>query len=173
METFRDKITPGDREEWKIKISGSKGEKEAAEMLASMYDASLDVFAANYWNFNIYPNYYYSQRFWNTGNSFSIINSMLHEENWNQYIPAPSMPYDHLNYFGFNLFSYGYVNESGVYYKSMANSASIRSLAPQAEYLAADVDKDEKKQDLSLEDAAGGKEKNPEAEFKSIPREKI
>ncbi|MDB5283408.1 MAG: hypothetical protein JWO06_2483, partial [Bacteroidota bacterium] len=53
--TFRDKLSPGKKEEWKIKISGPAGEKVAAEMLAGMYDASLDAFAPNEWSLDLYP----------------------------------------------------------------------------------------------------------------------
>lgn len=49
-ETFRDKVLPGSEEKWKVKISGNKGEKVAAEMLAGMYDASLDQFKPHEWN---------------------------------------------------------------------------------------------------------------------------
>ncbi len=49
-QTFRDKLLPGAKEEWKVKISGSKGEKLAAEMLTAMYDASLDQFRPHNWN---------------------------------------------------------------------------------------------------------------------------
>ncbi|MEO5984675.1 MAG: alpha-2-macroglobulin family protein, partial [Ferruginibacter sp.] len=48
-ETFRDNILPGSEEKWKIKIAGNKGEKVAAEMLVSMYDASLDQFKKHDW----------------------------------------------------------------------------------------------------------------------------
>ncbi len=48
-ETFRNKTYPGSKEEWKIKITGSKGEKLAAELLTSMYDASLDQFKPHAW----------------------------------------------------------------------------------------------------------------------------
>jgi uncharacterized protein YfaS (alpha-2-macroglobulin family) len=48
-ETFRDKTLPGSKETWKVKISGYKKEKVAAEMLASMYDASLDQFHYHRW----------------------------------------------------------------------------------------------------------------------------
>lgn len=48
-ETFRDKTLPGSRETWKVKISGYKKEQVAAEMLASMYDASLDQFHFHQW----------------------------------------------------------------------------------------------------------------------------
>jgi hypothetical protein len=47
--TYRDKTEPGAQEKWKLKISGYKNEKVAAELLASMYDASLDQFAPHYW----------------------------------------------------------------------------------------------------------------------------
>ncbi len=48
-ETFRDKLLPGSEEKWKIKISGNKSEKIAAETLISMYDASLDQFKKHNW----------------------------------------------------------------------------------------------------------------------------
>ncbi len=54
----------------------------AAELLASMYDASLDAFAANYWGFNIYP-YYHSRLNWTTDNSFQVLSSNIYEEGWN------------------------------------------------------------------------------------------
>ncbi|MFL5773137.1 MAG: alpha-2-macroglobulin family protein, partial [Flavisolibacter sp.] len=47
--TFRDKTLPGSEEKWKVKIRGSKNEKVAAEMLAGMYDASLDQFIQHNW----------------------------------------------------------------------------------------------------------------------------
>ena len=48
--TFRDKILPGAKEKWDLTVSGSKGEKVAAEMLVAMYDASLDQFSPHNWN---------------------------------------------------------------------------------------------------------------------------
>ncbi len=53
FETFRDKLTPGAEEQWKITIKDPKGEKVAAELLASMYDASLDAFVKHDWYFNL------------------------------------------------------------------------------------------------------------------------
>ncbi|MGZ5190235.1 MAG: alpha-2-macroglobulin family protein, partial [Flavisolibacter sp.] len=47
--TFRDKTLPGSEEKWKVKLTGYKNEKIAAEMLASMYDASLDQFKPHNW----------------------------------------------------------------------------------------------------------------------------
>src|SRR6202008_3882684 len=63
FETFRNKLLPGQQEEWKMIIKNKKGEKETAELLATMYDASLDAFKSNNWYFNIY-NSYYSSLYW-------------------------------------------------------------------------------------------------------------
>ena len=46
--TFRDKLAPGGRETWRVTVKTPKGtpaEKGAAELLAYMYDRSLDLFA--------------------------------------------------------------------------------------------------------------------------------
>ena len=53
IETLRDYLTPGTQEEWKVKISGPNGEALATELLAGMYDASLDQFKANEWKYII------------------------------------------------------------------------------------------------------------------------
>ncbi len=46
--TFRDKLTPGQKETWTVKVErpdGAPVEPAAAELLANMYDRSLDAFA--------------------------------------------------------------------------------------------------------------------------------
>ncbi len=82
FETFRNKLAPGQNEEWKIKIKGKKGDKVAAEMLATLYDASLDVFRANQFNFNILS-YHQTVRNWTTY-GFNIQNSDISAQ-WNSY----------------------------------------------------------------------------------------
>ena len=74
-ESFRDKTLPGSEEKWKVKIGGYKKEMVAAEMLASMYDASLDQFKPHSWKIpDIWPTYY-RQYNWNGHNNFSAIQS--------------------------------------------------------------------------------------------------
>ncbi len=77
--TFRDKTLPGSEEKWKVKISGYKNEKVAAEMLASMYDASLDQFKPHSWTKpGIWP--VYARLFaWNGSQNFNAIQS---QEKW-------------------------------------------------------------------------------------------
>ena len=45
--TFRDKLEPNVKEKWTVKVLGEQNEKINAEVLANMYDKSLDKFAAN------------------------------------------------------------------------------------------------------------------------------
>ncbi|MEO8583997.1 MAG: MG2 domain-containing protein, partial [Flavitalea sp.] len=48
--SFRDKTLPGSTEKWKVKITGARSEKVNAELITSMYDASLDQFQPHNWN---------------------------------------------------------------------------------------------------------------------------
>ncbi len=109
FETFRSKLYPGQEEEWKLKIAGPDGEKIAAEMVATMYDASLDTFKPNYWGFNIYP-YNYSYKRWNTSIGFKQEQSRLQAGYWNNYYGIEPTHYDALNWFGFSYYwsSYNY-----------------------------------------------------------------
>src|SRR6187399_1601998 len=74
--TFRDKTLPGSEEKWKVKISGFKKEKIATEILASMYDASLDQFKFHSWSEpNIWPQYSYNYSPWKSDLNFSKFES--------------------------------------------------------------------------------------------------
>jgi len=52
--SFRSKLYPGQDEEWRIKISGEKADKVVGEVLAGMYDASLDKIYKSGWQKAIY-----------------------------------------------------------------------------------------------------------------------
>lgn len=81
--TFRDKTLPGAEEKWTVKISGYKNEKVAAEMLASMYDASLDQFYPHQWNKpGLWYNFYNNTQ-WNSNNNFASAHANV--ENTNQF----------------------------------------------------------------------------------------
>jgi hypothetical protein len=67
--SFRSKLLPGQEEEWQVKIAGSKGEKVAAELLAGMYDASLDVFHASFLEFQSFQSQLFPS---GLGRNFSI-----------------------------------------------------------------------------------------------------
>ncbi|MGN6291561.1 MAG: alpha-2-macroglobulin family protein [Chitinophagaceae bacterium] len=73
--TYRDKTLPGSDEKWKLKISGYKNEKVAAEILASMYDASLDQFSEHTWDKPYIWTSYNQRRLWENRQNFIRIES--------------------------------------------------------------------------------------------------
>ncbi|RFS23834.1 alpha-2-macroglobulin [Chitinophaga silvatica] len=89
--THRDKLLPGEKEKWTVTITGNKGSKVAAEMVANMDDASLDAFAPNNWE---RPNWQLitgEPSIFRGYNSFYIEQSQLHYN-----MPAES--YDNITY---------------------------------------------------------------------------
>ena len=139
--TFRDKLQPGTEETWTFKIKGPKGEKVSSELLASMYDASLDTFRDHQWNFNpLYrPNYYYNL-YCNAGYSFGT-------RSFNTYnTPQPNGLYrpqlfDSFNWFGLHLgYGMGRYNQRRM----------MKSTAPMATNMAMDEESELAEEDNIL-----------------------
>ncbi|SFW80986.1 MG2 domain-containing protein [Chitinophaga sancti] len=106
IQSHRDKILPGAKEEWRVQIKGEKRDKVGAELLAAMYDASLDAFKANQWTVpDLYPNYSRRESWEGQGNFKQvaaevytfILDKSSYEEN--------TVSYDALNWF--NALDYG------------------------------------------------------------------
>ncbi len=98
--TFRDKLLPGAHEEWRLKITGPKGGKVAAQLLAGMYDASLDHFVPHGWDMAIWPTNA-SQLGWGMATPFGTDGSITYGQH-----PMPNdtvhiLP--ELNLFGFGV----------------------------------------------------------------------
>lgn len=92
--TEKDKTQPGSEEKWAFEILGKDG-KVNGEMLATMYDASLDQFVGHNYYYNVYPSH-----FGNIYNEFSGFGSTsLNELNyrWNRLksrvVVTPTYPY--------------------------------------------------------------------------------
>lgn len=121
--TFRDKLRPGQEEEWQIKIKGPKGDAVAAEMVTSLYDASLDAFVMHNWDFSIYP---YSSAALNwSENTFSAASSNLYKYDWYKISASSSRSYPQLNLFGANSIFYSrrMMQRSGAVLEEMQMSA--------------------------------------------------
>ena len=118
--TYRDKLQPGTDETWAFKIKGPKGEKVAAELLANMYDASLDAFKGHSWNFNpLSQPYYFSEINYSAYNSFGTSNFKV-QSNY-QYIPLVNdYNYDSFDWFGLSLSNSYYAKRN--YLRRIKNS---------------------------------------------------
>ncbi|HNC32095.1 MAG TPA: alpha-2-macroglobulin family protein, partial [Cyclobacteriaceae bacterium] len=105
--TFRDKLQPGANEEWKIIVKGKKADKVAAEMVATLYDASLDEFSMHQWYASFY-NYNSSELGWASVNGFTNQNMNLFTSGWNPgHSRSANYPsFDYLNWFGYNFYYY-------------------------------------------------------------------
>ncbi|UYZ59086.1 alpha-2-macroglobulin family protein [Hymenobacter latericus] len=70
ISTFRDKLQPGQKETWRVTIRNSQNQPAAAELLASLYDQSLDYFRPHAFAKPVLPQPYFGQRFAWSGAGF-------------------------------------------------------------------------------------------------------
>lgn len=119
-ETFRDNITPGGKETWKLRIKNNNGKTFRSAVIANMYDAALNSICINTYRFS--PTYTTTDEYWqdfrDPSNCHSIIYSPL------QMLDVATFVAPWLNYYGRQL---GYD-----YAVSEYNSAPLRGYAAAA-----------------------------------------
>lgn len=124
--SFRDELRPGQKEKWSLKIQDKQNNGAQAELLTSMYDASLDAFRSNGYGMYLYSNYYKIANWSNSG--FGINSGYQYALNWN-----PTATYIDLNYptldwsNRYNRYGYygnGIYSRSDVAYDMVAGSAA-------------------------------------------------
>jgi len=121
--TFRDKLQPAQKEKWTIKISGADKDSSTplrvtAEVLASMYDKSLDQFAVNSWYWrNFYAPFYQS--------SYDLRNN-LQQQYYNKRVAF--LKNYNINSPEFNWFDGGIVYESFAVAAPVADKASLEEV---------------------------------------------
>ncbi|MBC8755756.1 alpha-2-macroglobulin [Kordia sp. YSTF-M3] len=126
--TFRDKLTPGQDETWSFRIKGPKGEKVAAEVLSSMYDASLDEFRAHQWQFSpLHTPRYYSSIHISGEKSFGITRFVDYQVVDKKYYKTQS--FDRLNLFGLYFGNQGRMRSAMKYKRANNDAASQKMMA--------------------------------------------
>ena len=102
-ETFRDNITPGGKETWKLRIKNNNGKTFRSAVIANMYDAALNSICINTYRFS--PTYTTADEYWqdfrDPSDCHSIISSPL------QTLDVATFVAPWLNYYGRQL-GYGY-----------------------------------------------------------------
>lgn len=105
LETFRKEMSPDDKEEWTISIKNKDGQTENAELLTTMYDASLDVLAPNNWGLNL--DSYLRPRHSVSSSNFNLASSHTWDRNWRLEWRSPvQRRYENLNWFGYHFGAY-------------------------------------------------------------------
>ncbi len=107
--TFRDKLQPGSQQSWSFQIRGPKKDKAVAEVLASMYDASLDQFKPHRWEFDPIPERTYYASFGSNGNQSFGTSQFLLRNGYRRYFQPTKLHFDQLNWFGFSFTGNPYV----------------------------------------------------------------
>lgn len=93
--SFRDKLTPGDKQEWRLKVTDIEGNAVNASILATMFDASLENIYKNNWNFKINYNRFIPFSSWKIAD---IINTYFQF-----YFPFDNLPVIRNKYNRFNI----------------------------------------------------------------------
>lgn len=104
LEVFRDKLRPGEEETWTISIKDKDNNPVKAELLASMYDTSLDkLYPYRAWVLNrpyiskiyLYPmNFQQSDSYYARDRWFSLGKGV-------EYLNVPALAFDRINWFGY------------------------------------------------------------------------
>ena len=103
--TFRDKLLPGEKESWKLQIKSTSGEQVSAELLADLYDASLnDIAPEQYWNTQfgytpVQPEYFA----WTNDEFVKPDETGAFEEDYTDY-DLTEREYEALNLFGYDYY---------------------------------------------------------------------
>ncbi|MDL2211030.1 alpha-2-macroglobulin [Bacteroides sp. OttesenSCG-928-M17] len=92
-EVFRDKLRPGQEEQWKLTIKDAQGAAANAELLATMYDASLDKIRKHDQRLELFYNKYVYRPGWS--NFFYPRNIYFNFWFKKAQIKVPALLYDH------------------------------------------------------------------------------
>lgn len=92
--TFRDKLQPGQKESWTLQLTRPDGKRTTANLMAALYDASLDAIAPHQWSI--------SHPFWWHINSQQYVSPWY--TSWNNiycHLPLPSINVTYPSYASF------------------------------------------------------------------------
>lgn len=103
LQSFRNLLEPGSKEKWSAEVRNHLDLGTEAEILASLYDQSLDAFAKDYWKTNLYSPSMQQLKWQSKG--FSIVGSWSHSRGNKRYIDIwRNSP--NFNWFGFHMGTY-------------------------------------------------------------------
>ena len=105
-ETLRDITEPGAEETVTLTVTDAKGNGVPSEVLASMYDQSLDALTPHHWRTGFWPSFYARTRMQSYG--YGVQYGRLFSEDWNVRFHADnSLLYPDLEWFSLQRFMYG------------------------------------------------------------------
>ncbi|WP_420320868.1 carboxypeptidase-like regulatory domain-containing protein [Flagellimonas sp.] len=111
--SFRNKLVPDTNETWSFRITNSENKNANAEILASMYDTSLDQFKQHEWNNQLESRNYYNPSAPRIDDHYSFTTTSFRKFN---YAPRTNVltflkNYHQLNWYGFDFGTTKYDND--------------------------------------------------------------
>lgn len=136
--TFRDQLTPGQKEAWTLHVEHSDGKPAEAQLMATLYDMSLDQLRKHQWNFNLHLYRPLPQSNWrgtkSGGHSFDYVKSFkalkVIDLNFSRF--SDKVWAEYINLYGNLLYDSGgivYAVEEVASPKVGANLSKMRSMA--------------------------------------------
>jgi len=127
LSSFRDKTKPGSEETWTISVNHPELANDQTELVAAMYDASLDAILPHQWGFSGYPSENYASRTFRFAGWNQTRWSILHRS-WPRAVGYLDFAYPSLNFFGYHL---GYGRE--IMLRGKASGVRMNAPAPMIE----------------------------------------
>lgn len=134
-ETFRDRLTPGQQEEWTLKVLSPEGKPLAMspQLMAVLYDKSLDQIVSHSWQFEPFVYLPLPSVRWSYG---SWGGAQLNGAHQTDFLPEPALEYNH---FDRSCYPMMWRGRGPLLYKSMSlartKSAAVRGKAVTDEML--------------------------------------
>lgn len=148
-ETFRDNITPGGKETWKLRIKNNNGKTFRSAVIANMYDAALNSICINTYRFS--PTYTTADEYWqdfrDPSDCHSIISSPL------QTLDVATFVAPWLNYYGRQLgYDYAVFECNSAPLRCYANAKLEESLVTKESKTDAEATEPDRQQSANLRD---------------------
>lgn len=159
--TFRDRLLPGAEECWTYRIWSADSSAVQAEVLASMYDASLDVLQSFSWNFSpVRPVYLQAPRFSNWTGFNNSFQSATEEQ---KSVTIKEYQYDGIDWQGIVFLENGGLTKGDFYIRGtgggmadvVAGAATVNMMMEEATVVAFAKQK-VRNDDMDVADAADG-----------------
>jgi TonB-dependent SusC/RagA subfamily outer membrane receptor len=121
IESFRNKIQPGSTENWSFQLKTDNARKEA-EILASMYDSSLDQFTTKEWKDLVFNDYY---NYDSNKSRLGFHTTTINFRNLNTYLKGMQLNNESISliWFGFDFNNSHSASLHNQYYKQLGKKA--------------------------------------------------
>ena len=123
-QTFRDRLTPGLQEEWSLTVKKPDGTPADAQLMATLYDKSLDQIVGHCWSFSPWQNTPMPSTYWTPGTWGALRLSGFMQQN---HLSVQPIMYTHFDY---SLFPQRWMSNrlGGIRLRGVGKAAMARSV---------------------------------------------